>query len=127
DDARLGQHAPVLELERRDLARRIDALVGVAAEAARRLDAGDVEALGVDLQAAARGKGRQGDVVELHGGPPGGWRPRILPRAACWKSSTLVSAEPTPSARAASIALHTDGKIEPPVVSYWLKAKSSSG
>ena len=41
--------------------------------------------------------------------------------------NTLVSALPTPSARAASIALHTAGKIELPVVSNWLKAKRNSG
>ena len=41
--------------------------------------------------------------------------------------NTLVSALPTPSARAASIALHTEGKIEPPVLSNWVKANSRSG
>lgn len=45
----------------------------------------------------------------------------------CAIPSTAVSALPTPSARAASIALHTAGKIEPPVGSCRTKPNMNSG
>jgi hypothetical protein len=45
-----------------------------------------------------------------------------------WKKpSTLVSELPTPSARAASMAFHTAGKIELPVGSCWMNPKRYSG
>ena len=45
----------------------------------------------------------------------------------CLNSSTDVSDDPTPSARAASWADQIAGKIEPPVGSFCTKPNSSSG
>jgi hypothetical protein len=60
-------------------------------------------------------------------GYPTGGTPRISSTLSAWNARTLVSAEPTPSARAASCALHTDGKIDPPEESPFAKPKRNSG
>ena len=53
--------------------------------------------------------------------------PRAATVSSLRRKSTLVSVLPTPSARAASWALHTAGKIEPPLRSYCENANRNSG
>src|SRR5262249_40428054 len=51
--------------------------------------------------------------------------PKMSSTLSIWKKNTLVSDAPTPSARAASIADHVAGKIEPPDGSNCTKLNSS--